>query len=134
MLIFLFYVSFFFGCTTGLATCLTFYCITFVFFFYFSVAHWPFVTWTLDSYKKWQTIALHPNLHYLVFVVRLPNRQTHLCAYVAMCYLWCCVYCLLTVCVQYSFNNQLCVSNVNYVRHYDVLRQYYVDCMYTIFV
>jgi len=51
-----------------------------------------------------------------------------------MCYLWCCVYCLLTVCVQYSFNNQLCVSNVNYVRHYDVLRQYYVDCMYTLFV
>ena len=70
----------------------------------------------------------------MVFIVRLPNRKTHLCAYVAMCYLWCCVYCLLTVCVQYSFNNQLCVSNVNYVRHYDVLRQYYVDCMYTLFV
>jgi len=32
------------------------------------------------------------------------------------------------------FNNQLCGSNMNYVRHYDVLRHNYVDCMYTIFV
>jgi len=43
-------------------------------------------------------------------------------------------HCLLTVCVQYSFSNQFFGSNVNYVRHYDVLCHNYIDCMYTIFV